>query len=92
MVVLDSDHSQENVLRELEVYAPLVTPGQYLVVEDTNVNGHPVLPEHGPGPYEAVQQFLAGTSDFEFDPQCERFLFTQNPGGWLRRRSARRLP
>jgi cephalosporin hydroxylase len=86
MVVLDSNHSREHVLRELEVYGPLVTPGCYLVVEDTNVNGNPVLPDHGPGPMEAVEEFLATTDDFEVDRSRENRLLTFNPSGYLRRR------
>jgi cephalosporin hydroxylase len=88
MLVLDSDHSKRNVLEELRVYAEFVSPGQWLIVEDTNVNGHPVLPAHGEGPYEAVTEFLAETTDFVPDVSCERYLFTQNPRGWLRRRPA----
>jgi cephalosporin hydroxylase len=85
MVILDSDHSKQNVLAELALYSNLVTPGQWLVVEDTNVNGHPVLPQHGDGPYEAVTEFLAANDAFAPDPAGERFLLTQNPRGWLRR-------
>jgi cephalosporin hydroxylase len=85
MVVLDSNHRCEHVLAELHAYSRLVTPGSYLVVEDTNVNGHPVLPTFGPGPYEAVEMFLAEGAPFARDRSCERFFMTFNPGGYLRR-------
>jgi cephalosporin hydroxylase len=85
MVVLDSDHSQVHVGRELDAYADVVTPGDYLVVEDTNLNGHPVFPDHGPGPWEALQEFLSKDDRFTPDTECERFGLTSNPGGWLRR-------
>jgi cephalosporin hydroxylase len=49
------------------------------------VNGHPVWPDHGPGPMEALQRFLAETDDFEVDRSCEKFLLTLNPSGYLRR-------
>jgi cephalosporin hydroxylase len=84
-VTLDSDHSRENVLDELRAYAGFVTRGSYVVVEDTNVNGHPSFPEHGPGPFEAVEAFLRERDDFVVDRDCERFLLTFNPSGWLRR-------
>jgi cephalosporin hydroxylase len=87
LVSLDADHSASHVLDELHAYSPLVTPGSYIVVEDTNVNGHPVDPTFGPGPMEAVESFLAETTEFEVDQRCERFLFTFNPKGYLRRRS-----
>ncbi|MDP9209861.1 MAG: cephalosporin hydroxylase family protein, partial [Actinomycetota bacterium] len=86
LVMLDSDHSRDHVLAELRAYAPMVTPGSYLVVEDTNINGHPVYEAFGPGPMEAVQDFLKERDDFEVDRSREKFLFTFNPGGWLRRR------
>lgn len=85
LVILDSDHSAGHVAAELEAYAPLVTEGSYLVVEDTNVNGHPAAPEHGPGPFEATQEFLARTEEFEVDERCERYFLTQNPQGYLKR-------
>lgn len=85
MVILDSNHSRGHVLRELKAYAPMVSLGDYLIVEDTNVNGHPVLPEHGPGPWEAVGKFLEGRDDFRIDVEREKFLISFNPGGYLKR-------
>ncbi len=85
MVILDSLHTAEHVGAELALYADLVSPGCYLIVEDTNVNGHPVLPDYGPGPTEAVEAFLATTDRFVVDRDRERFMMTLNPGGYLRR-------
>jgi cephalosporin hydroxylase len=86
MVILDSDHSRDHVLSEMRTYGPLVSKGQYLIVEDTNVNGHPVFPEHGPGPMEAVRDFVAEQGeDWQVDESRERLLLTFNPGGYLRR-------
>jgi cephalosporin hydroxylase len=84
MVILDSDHAKEHVLRELQLYGELVTPGNYLVVEDTNVNGHPVRPDFGPGPMEAIEDFLAATDRFDVDSDREKFFMTFNPAGYLR--------
>lgn len=85
MVILDSDHSEAHVRAEIERFAPLVTVDSYLIVEDTAVNGHPILPSHGPGPMEAVNDFLSTTDEFAIDIRQEKFLMTFNPRGYLKR-------
>ncbi len=91
LVILDSLHTREHVLAELAVWSPVVSVGSYLIVEDTNINGHPVYTdwdvERGPGPYEAVREFLAASPHFSVDASCEKYLVTFNPGGFLRRDS-----
>lgn len=85
LVILDSDHRKHHVLAELRAYADLVTPGSYVVVEDSNNNGHPVERDSGPGPMEALEEFLAERRDFAIDPGREKFYLTFNPRGFLRR-------
>jgi cephalosporin hydroxylase len=84
-VLLDSDHHRDHVLQELKLYAPLVQVGGYIVVQDTNVNGHPVVPGYGPGPWEAVDDFLRGNDAFAIDATRERFLFSFAAHGHLKR-------
>jgi cephalosporin hydroxylase len=87
MVVLDSDHSAAHVTAELDAYASMVTPGQFLVVEDTNINGRPVQSDWkgGDGPGPAVDAWLPNHPEFERDLMAERYLVTHAPSGWLRR-------
>jgi len=91
MVVLDSDHTHKHVLAELNAYAPLVTPGCYLVVFDTIIE---YMPESfsadrpwGPGnsPATAVAAFLKTTDRFEVDTDMDaKLLISAAPGGYLR--------
>ncbi len=88
MIILDSDHGRDHVLKELRIYADMVTPGSYLIVEDTNVNNHPVAEDFGSGPMEAVEEFLSTRDDFIIDREREKFFLTFNPKGFLRRLSS----
>lgn len=85
LFILDSVHSKEHVLAELAAYAPMVPVGSYIIVQDCNLNGHPVLPNTGPGPMEAVEEFLSKNDQFTSDRSRERFLFTFCPKGYLKR-------
>lgn len=87
LVTLDSLHTKEHVLQELELYAPLVSVGSYLVVQDTHFGGHPLGEpgEKGGGPWAAVEEFLKKNDDFVVDKRQERYLITQNPSGFLKR-------
>ncbi|MBK9169719.1 MAG: hypothetical protein IPM24_19975 [Bryobacterales bacterium] len=91
MVILDSDHSKEHVLQEMDMYGPLVCVGCYMVVQDTHLNGYPVHVAFSPGPgkqgpMEAVHEFLARNSDFVVDRDREKYGLTFNPNGWLEAR------
>jgi cephalosporin hydroxylase len=85
MALFDSDHRKQHVLDEMKCYSPLITVGSYMIVQDGNINGHPVLPECGPGPYEAIEDFLKINRNFESDKSRERLLFTMHPNGYLKR-------
>ena len=87
MVILDSDHRKSHVLKELHIYSKFVTPRKHLIVEDTNLNGHPVITKgfngKTPGPMEAVEEFMVDNKDFRIDLRCEKFLLTMHPKGFL---------
>jgi len=83
MVILDSAHSKEHVLKEMRLYSNLVSIGSYMIVEDTHMNGHPVPWEHGEGPWEAVEKYLKTHDEFVVDTNCEKFGLSFNPNGYL---------
>jgi cephalosporin hydroxylase len=85
MALLDSDHHEQHVLNELRAYSQIVTKGSYLIVEDSNINGNPVLPSYGPGPMEAIREFLKDKPGFDIDKSREKFLLTVAPNGFLKK-------
>jgi cephalosporin hydroxylase len=85
LVILDSDHTKDHVLNELRIYSKMVTVGSYLIVEDGNINGHPIYPDFGPGPMEAMEEFFRENRDYVVDVEREKFLLTFNPRGYLKR-------
>jgi cephalosporin hydroxylase len=74
LVILDSLHTKEHVAAELRAYAPLVSVGSYLIVQDTLV-----------GPIHAIDEFLAKNQSFVADRERERFRITNTVRGYLRR-------
>ena len=85
LVILDSDHSKDHVLQELNRYCDLVTAGSYIIVEDTIIGGHPVKPHRKPGPMEAVMEFIKTNKNFIIDKSREKFYLTFNRNGYLKK-------
>lgn len=91
MVILDSNHTHEHVLKELELYNSLVTKNSYLIVMDTVVEEMPddYFPTHpwgkGNNPKTAVHEFLKTTDRFEIDESIHnKLLITVAPDGYLK--------
>ena len=93
LVCLDSNHTHEHVLNEMNLYAPLVTKGSYLVVFDTIVEN---LPENylknkrpwgvGNNPKTAVYEFLENNKDFLIDSNIDKkLLISVAPEGYLKK-------
>ncbi len=92
MVCLDSNHTHDHVLAELEAYAPLTSVGSYCVVFDTIVEDMPkaMFPDRpwGPGdnPKTAVWEYLKNHSEFEIDKSIDhKLLISVAPDGYLKR-------
>jgi cephalosporin hydroxylase len=85
--ILDSDHSKEHVLAEMIIMRDILVAGDYLVVEDSNINGHPVQKSSGPGPYEAIEEYFRRfPKDYQHDfAREQKFGFSFAPQGFLRR-------
>lgn len=91
MVILDSNHTHEHVLRELEIYSPSVTKDSYLVIMDTVIDDMPedYFPNRpwgkGNNPKTAVHEFLKKSDRFEIDDSIHsKLLITVAPDGYLK--------
>lgn len=90
LVIEDSSHTFQNTLNVLRAYSQLTLPGGYFIVEDSICHhGLDVGPD--PGPFEAVEAFVAENREFEVDRSKESFLITWNPKGFLRRNVSGRV-
>ncbi len=92
LVCLDSNHTHDHVLAELEAYAPLASVGSYCVVFDTIIEDLPAEAigdrpwGNGNSPKTAVDVFLRDHPEFEVDTQIDsKLLISVAPGGYLRR-------
>ena len=97
LIFLDSNHSRQHVLAELEAYQLLVTPGSYIVATDGVMRDLSDVPRGradwtSDNPCQAVKDFLSRNSNFEICPQAWSFNESQLrenvthwPDGWLRR-------
>ncbi len=72
-VIHDADHKADNVSLELQMIAPVLEKGDYVIVEDSNLDGHEnaVAPGYGPSPYDAIVSFMAMNRHF-FERDFER--------------------
>jgi len=92
MVCLDSNHTHDHVLQELNLYAPLTSVGSYCIVFDTVVEDMPDDWEwnrpwgKGNNPKTAVWEFLKSNNQFQIDKTVEnKLLITVAPDGYLKR-------
>ena len=82
MFIEDSEHSATHIAAELEIYAPMVTPGSYFVVEDCGWPDQTMIVQ------DVIAAFLKANPDFEVDDSKGRYLMTLSPGGWVKRRKS----
>lgn len=92
MVILDSNHTAEHVLKELRLYSTLVTPDQYMIVSDTFVDQMPssIYEDHecypGNSPFDAVKEFMNENNNFAIDFSVDlRTIISSNLQGYLKR-------
>jgi cephalosporin hydroxylase len=91
LVVLDSNHTKDHVRKELEIYAPIVTSGSYLIATDGIMEDLSDTPGGSAtwikdNPRIAIHEFLRSHSEFDIDPEPVRSGITYWPDAYLRRR------
>ena len=91
MILLDSHHTEQHVLEELEKYSPFVRSGSYIVVFDTiieDMKKHHSKNRpwnHGNNPKTAVSKFLKKNKRFKIDKEIQKkLLITSCPDGYLK--------
>lgn len=89
-VMLDSNHSKEHVLKELEIYSKIVTIGSYLIVQDGAQEWVSDIPRGKPewkedNPLVAIEEFLKNNDNYIIDEKYTRLGITQSPSGYLKR-------
>lgn len=90
MVMLDSNHSTDHVLREMELYSKYIPVGSYLIVQDGAQKWVADMPRGkaewiDDNPLTAIELFLKNNSDFVVDESYTRLGITSSPGGYLKR-------
>lgn len=83
--ILDSAHSKKHVLAEMRLLRDVTRTGDYVIVEDSCINGHPILPNYGEGPWEAINEyFKLYPKDYIHDRVSEnKYGLTAAPNGYL---------
>lgn len=92
MVILDSNHTEEHVKKELEIYSKIVTKNNYLIVQDTGISHMPEkLNKNRPwskkrNPHSAVKKFLKNNKKFINDKNIYKKIYLScSPDGFLKR-------
>ena len=88
LIVHDANHKKSNVLKDMQLYSPLVSVNSYLIVEDGIMDLF--RPGNGIGSFEygplfTIDAFLRDNPNFVVDTERERYIITYNPKGFLRR-------
>lgn len=84
LVLLDSLHTKKQVLAELKAYSPFVTPGSYIIVNDTHLEGL-AQGDTMAAPLSAVREFLKENPSFQVDEELERFNISCAHSGYIKR-------